>query len=80
MSETAPRERYTVTLTGTHWESLLTQGRLRAWVEARQMGMSVADCDRIADAAVAGVRETIETWARQETTPERPVSSEEQSA
>lgn len=79
MSQFAPRERYTVSLTSTHWDSLLTQGRLRAWVEARQMGMSVADCDRIADAAVAGVRETIEEWARQQTAPQRPVSSEEQS-
>lgn len=74
MSETAPRGRYTVSLTSTHWESLLTQGRLRAWVEARQMGVSVADCDRIADAAVAGVRETIEQWAVQQRSagPVRP--------
>jgi hypothetical protein len=79
MSQSAQRERYTVSLTSTHWESLLTQGRLRAWVEARQMGMSVEDCDRIADAAVAGVRETIETWAQQQTAPERPVSSKEAS-
>lgn len=70
-------ERCTVSLTTAHWECLLTRGRLWAWVEARQMGMSVADCDRIADAAVAGVREMIEEWAQQQTAPERPVSSEE---
>lgn len=74
MSETAPRQRYTVSLTRTHWESLMTQGRLRAWVEARQMGMTVEQCDRIADAAVAGVRETIEEWAQQQLSagPARP--------
>lgn len=79
MSERVPRERYAVSLTTAHWESLLTQGRLRAWVEARQMGMSVADCDRIADAVVAGVRETIGMWAQQQTAPERPASGEEES-
>jgi predicted DNA-binding transcriptional regulator AlpA len=56
----------TVRLTTAHWEALLTQGRLRAWGEARQMGMTVEQCDRIADAAVEGVREMVEEWARQQ--------------
>jgi hypothetical protein len=73
MSQFAARERYTVSLTSTHWESLLTQGRLRAWVEARQMGMTVEQCDRIADAAVAGVRELVDDWAQQQSAgPVRP--------
>lgn len=56
----------TVRLAETHWESLLTEARLRAWVEARQMGMTVEQCDRIADAAFEGVRETVEEWAQQQ--------------
>lgn len=73
MSQFAQHERYTVSLTSTHWDSLLTAGRLRAWVEARQMGMTVEQCDRIADAAVAGVRELVDEWAQQQSAaPARP--------
>lgn len=75
MSEQPTRQRYTVSLTSTHWDSLLTAGRLRAWVEARQMGMTVEQCDRIADAAVAGVRELVDDWAQQQSAG--PVSGEE---
>lgn len=60
------RERTTVSLTQTHWEMLRTQAHLKAWVEARQMGLTVEQCDRIADAAFDGVREQIEEWAQQQ--------------
>lgn len=70
MTGTASRfdrfERYTVSLTGTHWESLMTRGVIDAWAEARQMGLTVEQCDRIALAAVAGVRDLIEMWAQQQ--------------
>lgn len=73
MSEQPTRQRYTVSLTTTHWDCLLTAGRLRAWTEARQMGMTVEQCDRIADAAVAGVRELVDEWAQQQSAgPVRP--------
>ncbi|MEV0616158.1 hypothetical protein AB0I81_22785 [Nonomuraea sp. NPDC050404] len=52
-------------LTGAHWEALRTQALLGGWVEARQRGISVGDCDAIADAAFAAVRERIELWASQ---------------
>jgi hypothetical protein len=66
MSGQSTRKRYTVSLTTTHWDSLLTAGRLRAWVDARQMGITIKQCDRIADAAVAGVRELVDEWAQQQ--------------
>jgi hypothetical protein len=73
MSEQPTRQRYTVSLTTTHWEMLLTAGRLRAWAEARQMRMTVGQCDRVADAAMAGVRELVEEWAEQQSAgPVRP--------
>lgn len=73
MSKRPTRRRYTVSLTTTHWEMLLTAGRLRAWTEARQMGMTVEQCDRVADAAVSGVRELVEEWAQQQSAgPVRP--------
>ncbi|MDX2513858.1 hypothetical protein PV355_01585 [Streptomyces stelliscabiei] len=73
MSEQPTRQRYTVSLTTTHWEMLLTAGRLRAWTEARQMGMTVNQCDRIADAAVDGVHELVDDWAQQQDAgPVRP--------
>jgi hypothetical protein len=78
MSEQPTRQRYTVSLTTTHWEMLLTAGRLRAWTEARQMGMTVAQCDRVADAAVAGVRELVDEWARQQSAG--PVHPDEEAA
>ncbi|MCX4540478.1 hypothetical protein [Streptomyces sp. NBC_01565] len=59
-------DRYAVHLTSAHWESLTTAAHLTAWVEARQLGLSVVESDRIANAAVAGVRSLIETWAQQE--------------
>lgn len=59
-----------VRLASTHWESLTTRAVLNAWVEARQMGLTVEQCDRIALAAVGGVRELIETWARQQNEPD----------
>ena len=73
MSEQPTRQRYTVSLTTTQWEMLLTAGRLRAWAEARQMRMTVGQCDRVADAAMAGVRELVEEWAEQQSAgPVRP--------
>lgn len=52
-------------LTNTHWEALRTQAQLHGWVAARERGISVADCDAIAEAAVDAVRERIELWASQ---------------
>lgn len=63
---TEPAGPCTVRLTRTHWEALITQGRLHGWTEARTMGLTVAQCDLIADAAVQGVRELMEQWAQQQ--------------
>lgn len=59
-------DRYGVHLTSAHWEALETAGVMHAWHEARDAGMSVRESDRIAKAAVHGVRELIERWAAQE--------------
>jgi hypothetical protein len=72
-------ERYSVTLSNTHWERLETNAANAAWVEARQMGLTVEQCDRIALAAVRATRELVEEWAQQQAAPARPVSGEETS-
>jgi hypothetical protein len=61
-----PLEMYQVRLSGTHWESLSTEGHLHGWVAARQLGINKTDCDAIVDAAVKGVGGRIELWARQQ--------------
>jgi hypothetical protein len=58
--------RHTITLSETHWNALANQACLHAWVEARQMDLTVAECDRIALAALRGVRTLTEQWARQQ--------------
>lgn len=50
----------------THWGALTNQASLAGWVEARQMGLSADQCDKIVEAAVRAVRELQETWADQE--------------
>ena len=52
-------------LTRAHWEALRIRAHLGGWAEARERGISAADCDAIADAALAAVRERIEEWASQ---------------
>ncbi|MFI1701977.1 helix-turn-helix transcriptional regulator [Streptomyces bobili] len=59
-------KRITVSLTSAHWESLRTTAQLAAWAEARQMGFTVEQCDRITDAAMADVQAMVEEWAHQE--------------
>lgn len=73
MSSYEPGERYTVALSSTHWDRLETNAVNAAWVEARQMGLTVEQCDRIALAAVRKTRELIEGWAQQQSAgPARP--------
>ena len=45
---------------------LMTKAHLAGWVQARQRGISVHDCDAIVDAALAGVIELLEKWERGE--------------
>jgi hypothetical protein len=57
----------TVSLLDTHWETLLTTARLHAYREVRQMpNVTTPQCQQIAAAAVAGVRQQIEEWAAQQ--------------
>ena len=49
-------------LNETYWEMLHIDARLKAWVVARELGLSVAQCDAVANAAVDGVRERLEAW------------------
>lgn len=43
---------------------LKTRARLAAWAEARQLGLTPAQSDLIADAALNRVIETLESWER----------------
>lgn len=49
-------------LSWTHKQMLQTKVHLAAWVVARQRGITVADCDAIADAAVDQALETLTAW------------------
>lgn len=71
-------ERYNVQLHNTAWGILETSAVNAAWVEARKMGLTVEQCDRVAVAALAKTRELIELWAQQQTIS--PASSEESNA
>ncbi|MGD6750971.1 helix-turn-helix transcriptional regulator [Streptomyces sp. BH105] len=55
-----------VRLTDAHWEALGSDARARGWVEARQMGLTPEQSNRIADAALDGVRAQVEEWVRQQ--------------
>lgn len=57
-------ERYTVEMHRVAWEDAETSAVLAAWVEAREMGLSVAQSDRIALAAIRSVRESVGRRAR----------------
>jgi hypothetical protein len=52
-------------LSSTHWEAARTNAHLQAWVVARALGLTVAQCDAIADAAVDEVRRTLEAWEKE---------------
>lgn len=41
---------------------LKTRARLAAWAEARQLGLTSAQSDLIADAALSRAIETLESW------------------
>lgn len=57
----------TVSLSDTHWETLLTTARLHAYREIRQMpNVTTEQCQQIVAAAVVGVRAQIEEWAEQQ--------------
>jgi hypothetical protein len=44
----------------TLWERAETRALLAAWTEARTMGLTVEQCDRIALAALNSLRDTLE--------------------
>jgi hypothetical protein len=51
-------------LSSTHWERIRINAHLKAWGIARELGLTVAQCDAIADAAVDAVRRTLESWEK----------------
>jgi hypothetical protein len=52
-----------------YWQALDNAAALGGWTAARQLGISVKDCDQITAAALALIRERLEGWQRQEAGP-----------
>lgn len=53
-------------ITDVHWDHLKTRVHLAGWAQARQIGLTVEQCDAITEAALNAVRQTLEQWATEE--------------
>lgn len=49
-----------------YWQALNNAAALGGWTAARQIGLTVTQCDQITDAASALVKERLQGWQRQE--------------
>lgn len=57
---------YEVTLSEGQWRLLENKATLKAWAEAGHLDLSVAECNRLTEAIMSTVRETVEHWARKD--------------
>jgi hypothetical protein len=54
-----------MTLSDTYWEMARINAHLKAWPVARDLGLTVQQCDAIANTAIDEVRRTLEAWEAQ---------------